>query len=831
MNILHVLFCVTIIGRATGSLLDWGDARRHGVVDDAHRQRRIQRQWATSNNHNRRTEHGQDHSDTQNNRRRRYTFGRNDMTKSSPPIELVSPSSRQNLTSYSRHGFGNDILLVETTNRVKMWPPWPLNLLTRAFTEKASNDEAGALTSTESSYASAGALFWAYGRGRAKIWVRQLQEVGSQLWFNLPPAAPPLILLASIPRTMIIENKETGVSLAKRVVPLFSNPFARNLALSGLGLAVMSWAHMEVNRKKRLTPILSAVPYSSVSRVFLPPFLPDEVPEPEIEALQSAEEESLREGITQEENEGEESNPDADVISRVNPRLRKQLYQLYEKAPNLRTLQTTLRDWGRMRQARQREAAKIRRLSIFDELVALQALKRQLARRKHYKETGGDIIGTKSDTDTPGYALVTGASHGIGRAIAVELARWEIPLILVARDMNRLISLAYDLEACYGVKCCVLQADLSESQAAEKVYRTTNNAGLCVEILVNNAGFSTEGLAVDTGVEDVERMIMVNAMSYAKLSRLYGKDMKERKRGRILMVSSMCGLTSASPGTAVYGATKAFAKSLSLSMAKELEPYGVGVTCLMPGPVVGTQFRQRSGTDRALCWYIPYYARPVQSVAHQGVMSLLDGDTQVIPGVINRVFAKLCLPLLPQRVEIMSVHFAWSPLVFTAPKFFRKRDNDDSDDKIEELSTQHGRDATRRIHTPIVRFQPRYTSQPPPRLLELPEPERLKIEENMQSSAAEVGSVERSKEGSENELPKSGSKDLSDAEQQILDEGGSVNEQDATKPSDNGENARPAHDGELGDKDHNVIRTDTAGRDGRVTLTPSDVDNFPRCHG
>jgi hypothetical protein len=307
--------------------------------------------------------------------------------------------------------------------------------------------------------------------------------------------------------------------------------------------------------------------------------------------------------------------------------------------------------------------------------------------------------------------------------------------------------------------------------------------------------------------------------------------MKERKRGRILMVSSMCGLTSASPGTAVYGATKAFAKSLSLSMAKELEPYGVGVTCLMPGPVVGTQFRQRSGTDRALCWYIPYYARPVQSVAHQGVMSLLDGDTQVIPGVINRVFAKLCLPLLPQRVEIMSVHFAWSPFVFTAPKFFRKRDSDDSENVIEELSsTQHGKEATRRIHTPIVRFQPRYTSQPPPRLLELPEPERPKIEENIQGSAEDEGSEERAKEGSENELPKSGGNDVSDEEQQILDEGSSVKEQDAT-PSGNVENPKPPHDGELGDKKNAVIGTDTEGRDGRVILTPSDLDNFPRCHG
>ncbi|ACI65784.1 predicted protein, partial [Phaeodactylum tricornutum CCAP 1055/1] len=182
-------------------------------------------------------------------------------------------------------------------------------------------------------------------------------------------------------------------------------------------------------------------------------------------------------------------------------------------------------------------------------------------------------------------ALVTGASRGIGRAIAVELARWEIPLILVARDVERLTALAYDIEACYGVKCCVLQADLAQRGVAEKIYNTTCSAGLKVEILINNAGISSQGLAVDIPVTEATRIIQVNALSVSTLSHLYGRDMKDRRRGRILVVSSICAAVAGLPTVAVYAATKAFENTLSLSMAKELEPFGVGVTCLMPGAV------------------------------------------------------------------------------------------------------------------------------------------------------------------------------------------------------------------------------------------------------
>jgi short-subunit dehydrogenase len=340
--------------------------------------------------------------------------------------------------------------------------------------------------------------------------------------------------------------------------------------------------------------------------------------------------------------------------------------------------------------------------------------------------------------DGPGYALVTGASQGIGRAIAVELARWEIPLVLVARDLDRLTSLAFDLEACYGVKCCVLKADLSEVDAAEKIHETTKKAGITVDILVNNAGVAYEGLSVDMDTTEVERMVIVNAMTYAKLGNLYGQNMKKRGRGRILMVSSMAGLTSSSPYTALYGATKAFGKSLALSMAKELEPYGVGVTCIMPGAVTNTEFRNRSGTGRALCWYLPFYPRPAEVVAHLGVMSLLDGDTQVIPGWQNRVFVKLLQPILPQRVETMCVQAAWAPFHLRLPGFLRKGNDQPGKDPQNSTASALQDDSASPSAGIYLDLKPRYSMQRPPRLLKLPQPQQLEPP-TVESATVEIG--------------------------------------------------------------------------------------------
>jgi short-subunit dehydrogenase len=534
-----------------------------------------------------------------------------------------------------------------------MWPPWPLNIIkermdklksslstdleeTSSTGDLAQNDDRERKQQQSSSmYPSMGALFFAYARQQTRIGIRQIQEVSSQVWFNLPPAIPPIILFSSFPRRVKVWEGGKASEAALRRIPLFSSEPVRTFVLAGLGIAVLSWSNQELQRKRKLTPLILPLMNNEkkqkggrrrVSSVFLPPFLPEDVTyDPEIEALlRSVDNNAVgRDDNVSNHLIGGDDDDEQNILSRVSPKIRKHLSGIYETttATPKRMLQYKYSDWKLGRAARKREVAKIRRNRVFDELVALQVLKKRqkavsIKKKRKYGSTNAGAVVDETEEEV-GYAIVTGASKGIGRAIAVELARWEIPMILVARDVEKLSNLAYDLEACYGVKCCVLGADLSKVDAAERIHQATTEAGISVDILVNNAGIASEGLAVDKKTSDIEKMVMLNSLTYAKLSQLYGQDMKKKRRGRILMMSSMAGLCSASPNTAIYGACKAFGKSLSLSMAKEMEAYGVGVTCLIPGPVADTDFRESSGTRKALCWYLPFYSRSPDIVAHQ----------------------------------------------------------------------------------------------------------------------------------------------------------------------------------------------------------------------
>jgi short-subunit dehydrogenase len=553
-------------------------------------------------------------------------------------------------------------------SRSRAWPPWPFNFLTTSSSTEEDLGEAPGQGVSDSRGSEISfpirtgmQIVWSFARESARVGLKQFQHVGSQLWFHLPPAAPPLILWASLPRRRKMLLDEGSSVVYKTVVPLFSNSFARNAALGGLSLAILSWSHYELNRKRLQTQLPLAEPYRDVTRAILPPFLPEEAP---LNVLTS-EARTLDAGSIEGENDDDEREERSDGENILPPKPRRHWNAIIGKTPRPKSFSNTLREWRRTRESRARDRQNARRIAIFDELVALQTLKKRRAEVRRKKQSSNSSIkGSNvkdSDDATLGYALVTGASRGIGRAIAVELARWEIPLILVARDVERLTALAYDIEACYGVKCCVLQADLAQRGVAEKIYNTTCSAGLKVEILINNAGISSQGLAVDIPVTEATRIIQVNALSVSTLSHLYGRDMKDRRRGRILVVSSICAAVAGLPTVAVYAATKAFENTLSLSMAKELEPFGVGVTCLMPGAVRDTSFRSRGNGDEALCWKLPFYPKVPFQIASTGVRAMLRGDTECVVGWQNRVFVKVLRPILPQRMHNKIAEIAWSP--------------------------------------------------------------------------------------------------------------------------------------------------------------------------
>jgi hypothetical protein len=432
---------------------------------------------------------------------------------------------------------------------------------------------------------------------------------------HLPPAAHPFLLIASIPR--------------HQTIPLLSNPLARSIGLASIGMAIVSWAHCDWYRQKSLVAL--PLVHRDVHRAMLPPFLPEEVSSLQLTSNDSSSPDQI-------------TNHALLIEEKGNKWLPRPFRQQWKPSWPFR--------WQTTRKERHVQRLHERRRAIYDELVALQTLKRQPKMK------------TKSEVveEALGYALVTGASKGIGRAIAVELARWEIPLILVARNIDRLISLANDLENCYGVKCCVLEADLSKPHVAERVYKTTQEAGLRVDILVNNAGMASHGIAVDQPVHQVNQMLQLNAGSSAVLSNLFGHDMKKQRRGRILFVSSVSGTVAGISTVALYSATKAFQNSLAVALAKEMEPWGVGVTCLMPGAVEDTDFSKSGNTDNALCWRIPFYPRRPQAIAKAGVRAMLLGETEVVPGWQNRFFVKVLKPALPQRLHNVIAETAWNPM-------------------------------------------------------------------------------------------------------------------------------------------------------------------------
>jgi hypothetical protein len=558
----------------------------------------------------------------------------------------------------------------------KLWPPWPFNLLQAKSADSSDEhyEHEHYDVSSVPRGSSGAALLWRLAQESTRVSLDKLRRVASRLWFHLPPGMPPFVLLALVPRhTGGVEG-----AVPRAVIPLWADPFCRSVALSGLGLAIMSWAHYEIHRQRQLTALPLAAPYRDMSRVVLPPFLPAHVPVSWMEeqiagtSADSSSSSSMADNpmdLADEDDDNNNNDGERQAKGDARSYLLPPYLQTYansflgQGAPNSnsRSLGSTLREWQRMRLQRTSERQRAHRLSILDQLLALQSLKARARRQQAATASSSSSLPTNEDQRL-GYALVTGASRGIGRALAVELARYEIPLILVSRDVDRLTALAYDLQACYGISCVVLPADLSRPGQAEQLYRTTRKAGLKVDLLINNAGYSLQGQSVDMDVGQTNNLIQLNAVSLSTLMHLYGKDMKERRRGRILNVSSICGATAGIPTVGVYAATKSFVNTLSRSLALELEPHGVGVTCVLPGAVRDTEFKARSKTHEALCWKIPFYAKTPQFVAGSAVKALLRGETECTPGWENRFFLQVLKPAVPQRIHNLIAEVCWNPI-------------------------------------------------------------------------------------------------------------------------------------------------------------------------
>jgi short-subunit dehydrogenase len=234
--------------------------------------------------------------------------------------------------------------------------------------------------------------------------------------------------------------------------------------------------------------------------------------------------------------------------------------------------------------------------------------------------------------------LITGASSGIGADIARELAARGYGLTLVARREDRLRALADKLHGEHKVQVEVLPADLSDPAARHDMWNAVEERGLAVEVLVNNAGYSTVGKVLKADRDRELGMIRTNVEAVVDLCTLAVPGLVERGRGAVLNVASTAAFQPL-PGQAAYAASKAFVLSYTWALGAELAGTGVTVTALCPG-FTQSEFFEATGADPELIAQIPRrLIAPSASVARAAVNGMQAGRPIVLPGLVNRIGA------------------------------------------------------------------------------------------------------------------------------------------------------------------------------------------------
>ncbi|WIB65933.1 SDR family oxidoreductase [Curtobacterium sp. MCBD17_040] len=253
--------------------------------------------------------------------------------------------------------------------------------------------------------------------------------------------------------------------------------------------------------------------------------------------------------------------------------------------------------------------------------------------------------------------LITGASSGIGRQLAVDLAARGASLVLVARRRDRLEQLAADLRRDHHASVEVIAADLSSPTASPDLRAAVEERGIRITGLVNNAGFGTFGPFADEDPERLEAELALDVMAPVRLTSAFLPDLLAAERGLLINVASMAAY-SPSPRMAVYGAAKAFVLSFTESLWAELRGTGVTVFALSPG-ATSTEFNSVVGTDDATAGASPRSAEDVVATALAHLNSR-DPGPSVIDGGVNR-FAAGAMRLLSRRRTVALMHRVTDP--------------------------------------------------------------------------------------------------------------------------------------------------------------------------
>ena len=245
--------------------------------------------------------------------------------------------------------------------------------------------------------------------------------------------------------------------------------------------------------------------------------------------------------------------------------------------------------------------------------------------------------------------VITGASAGIGVALARVFARNGHEVALVARREDRLWALADEIAATGARKPLVIVADLQRNDAARVIGEALAAQGAEPEYVVNNAGFGLVGAAASLDRDEQLAMIDLNVRTLTELSLAF-VDSLARRRGGVLNVGSVAGYLPG-PGMAVYYASKAYVLSFSEALHSELKSRGVRVTVLCPGPVP-TEFAARAGVKGSLA--SDFLSQSPERVAELGYRGLMRGQRVVIPGLTNKLVTFL-IRIIPRRALLTVV--------------------------------------------------------------------------------------------------------------------------------------------------------------------------------
>ena len=242
------------------------------------------------------------------------------------------------------------------------------------------------------------------------------------------------------------------------------------------------------------------------------------------------------------------------------------------------------------------------------------------------------------------YALITGASKGIGKAIAFELASKNHPLLLIARSADLLQTVAKEITDRFDVKVDYLAIDLSSLTGSQQVFDWCVSNNYTVNILINNAGYGLSGAFEGYSIDENLNMMQLNMNTSVQLCQQFLPMLKQQPKSYILNVASSAAY-QAVPGLSLYAATKIFLLNFSRGLRQELKNSSVTVSTICPG-ATDTDFSSRANVGAKALRTAEKVNMAPQDVAKIAINGMFKGKAEIVPGIINKlnVFAAWLLP-------------------------------------------------------------------------------------------------------------------------------------------------------------------------------------------